>query len=134
MVLGWGLIFDYLLAEHFVHLDDFFFDCFPDFNEFVHFVEGEIPPVEDVFLKELDEGAGEDLLDLVDVVLGFGLDVVEVGDYFELVEGLGVFFLCGIGEVDEFFDVNLELFPLLFHFVEFFLVDEFSGGDVWDFD
>lgn len=45
------------LHEHFVHLNDLLFYHFPNLNEFIHFIKGEISPVHDVFFEELDESA-----------------------------------------------------------------------------
>jgi hypothetical protein len=135
LILSRGLIFHNLLTEHFEHLDNLFFDHFPDLNKLIHFIERKISPIDNIFFEELDEGTGEDLLDLVDVVLGFGLDLLEVADDFEVVLGLGGLvglLLCG--DADEFAHVDFELFPLFFHFVEALLVDKLAGGDVGDFD
>jgi hypothetical protein len=67
---------------------------------------------------------------LVDIILGFGLDLVEIGDDFELVLGLGVLLFVRGWNIEDFFHLDFELLPVFFHFVESFLVDELSGGYV----
>ena len=134
LILCRCLVFHNFFTEHFEHLHNLLFDHFPNLDKLVHLIKYKISPIDDIFFEELDEGTGENLLDLVDVVLGFGLDLLEVGDDFEVVLGLGRVGLLLGGNIDEFAHVDFELFPLFFHFVEALFVDEFAGGDVRDFD
>ncbi len=100
LILGRCLVFHNLFTEHFEHLHNLLFDHFPNLNKLVHFIKCKISPIDNVFFEELDEGTGEDLLDLVDVVLGFGLDLLQVADDFEVVLGLGGVGLLLGGDVD----------------------------------
>lgn len=76
LILRRCLVFHNFFTEHFEHLYNLLFDHFPNLNKLVHFIKCKISPIDNVFFEELDEGTGENLLNLVDVVLGFGLDLL----------------------------------------------------------
>lgn len=94
-----------------------------------------ISPKKDIFFKEFNKRTGKNLLNLVDVILSFIFNLIQIAYDSDIVWRWEMRVILWIKEIlwtwYDFSD-DFEFFPLLFHFVKFFFVDKFSCGNMWD--